>query len=142
MTAPVDALLATDATPLAMRWLHVLALAVVFGGAVVLGVAAEVPSASARRYEYAFWVALGVLVLTGVGNVGALAPTVPGASTAWGRQFTLKLLSVLLFVLFSLVRTGVVTSGQTDAIVARAWYAVTAAWVAIVIGLGVMLAHA
>lgn len=86
MTAPVDALLATDATPLAMRWLHALALAVVFGGAVFLGVATEVPSASARRYEYAFRVALGVLVLTGVGNVGALAPTVPESSTAWAAS--------------------------------------------------------
>lgn len=124
-----------------MRWLHVLALAVVFGGAVVLAVAAAVPSASARRYEYAFWAALAVLVLTGVGNVGAAAPAVPRPESPWGRQFTLKLLAVALFVAFSLVRTGVVARRRTDATVERGWYAATAAWVAVLVGLGVVLAH-
>lgn len=141
LTPPLAPCPGAAATPLAMRWLHLLALAVLLGGAVQLALATEVPLAAARRYEYAFWAAFGVLVLTGVGNVGALAPAVPGPTTAWGRLLTLKLAAVLLLVAFSLVRSGVVARRETNRAVGRGWYAATTGWVAVLGGAGVVLAH-
>jgi hypothetical protein len=71
------------ATHLFVRWIHVLAMAVALGGAVLAwGVSrvadTETTLAVATTYEFAFWAALGALVMTGVGNLGALAPAAGG----------------------------------------------------------------
>ncbi|MBV0923926.1 CopD family protein [Halomicroarcula limicola] len=95
---------------LAVRTLHVLTVAVLVGSTVALWygyrTAAVTDLAAARRYEWLFWGALGVLVLTGVGNLGALG--VPGPTTDWGRTLLAKLLAVLGVVLGSAIRTLVV----------------------------------
>lgn len=92
---------------LAVRTVHVLAMAALLGGAVATWLVAREgladPLAVAARYEWAFWGAVGVLVATGVGNLGALGP--PGPGSAWGRTLTWKLGLVAAFVLGSLVRT-------------------------------------
>ncbi|MBX0322077.1 CopD family protein [Halomicroarcula sp. F13] len=95
---------------LAIRTLHVLAITVVVGSTAALwygyrtGLTDSV--AAARRYEWLFWGALGVVVLTGVGNLGALGP--PGPGTDWGRTLFVKLVLVLALVVGSAVRTLVV----------------------------------
>ena len=85
------------ATGLVVRWLHVLAAAIVVGGSVLtwLVLSADHDTdrvgvvAVARRYEWLFWAAVGTLVFTGVGNLGALAPTLPGGR--WRSTLDLKL---------------------------------------------------
>lgn len=124
---------------LAVRWVHLVALGVVLGGAVLLAATDRAPPELVTRYELGFWLALGALVVTGVGNAGAMAPAVPGPETRWGRLFAVKLVAVLLFVAFSLVRTGVVRDRTPETVPARGWYAVTAGWVALLAALAVVM---
>ncbi|MBX0297161.1 CopD family protein [Halomicroarcula sp. F27] len=102
---------------LAVRTLHVLTVTVLVGGTVAVWygyrTAAVTDLTSARRYEWLFWGALGVLVLTGVGNLGALG--VPGPTTDWGRTLLVKLVAVLGVAVGSAVRTLVVVrAGERD----------------------------
>ena len=100
------------ATATAVRTVHVLAAAVAVGGALLAWVvvrAATTPAdrRSARRvaagYERLFWAAMGLLAATGVGNLGAFAPAMPGGD--WGATLSAKLLVVLVALGRSLVRT-------------------------------------
>lgn len=92
---------------LAIRTLHVLGMAVLLGGAGALWLAARAQSEELRRfaiaYEWLFWGAIGVMVVTGIGNLGALGA--PGPSTGWGQILLLKLPLVVVLVLGSGVRT-------------------------------------
>lgn len=111
------ALLPPQPTHLAVRWIHVLAMATLFGGAVLCwgllrrdDVRRRSPWLRvAATYEWLFWAGAGLVVLTGIGNLGALAPALPAPGTAWGAAFSVKLAGVLALLLGSLVRTvGVV----------------------------------
>ncbi|WP_459880558.1 CopD family protein [Halorubrum gandharaense] len=126
---------------LAVRWVHLVALGVMLGGAALLAVTDRTPPELLARYELGFWLALGAVVVTGVGNAGAMAPAVPGPETRWGQLFGLKLVGVLLLVAFSLVRTGVVRDRTPEAGSVRGWYAVTAGWVALLAALAVVMAR-
>ena len=96
-----------------MRALHVLGAAVVLGGAALAwAVAATAPDDERRaavlvasRYEWAFWVAVGTIVASGVGNLGAFSDGVPGSDTRWGATLLVKLLFVGAFLIFSGIRT-------------------------------------
>ncbi|MGB9931111.1 CopD family protein [Haloarcula amylolytica] len=92
---------------LPIRTLHVLAMAALVGGTTVLwysyrsgAITSLVP---ARQFEWLFWGGVGVLVFTGVGNLGALGP--PGPGTDWGRTLLVKLTVVVGLVGGSVVRT-------------------------------------
>jgi len=92
---------------LPIRTLHVLAMAALLGGATVLwysyrtGTIASL--APAKQFEWLFWGGVGVLVVTGVGNLGALGP--PGPGTDWGRTLLVKLIVVVALIGGSVVRT-------------------------------------
>jgi len=92
---------------LPIRTLHVLAMAVIVGGTTVLWYSyrssAITSLAPARQFEWLFWGSVGVLVFTGVGNLGALGP--PGPGTDWGRTLLVKLTVVVAVVAGSVVRT-------------------------------------
>lgn len=100
---------------LAVRWLHVVAMAVVLGGATLTwwqfrrtettASAATAALDAAAAYERGFWAAMGVIVMTGVGNLGSLAPFVPESGTPWGTAFAVKLLLVVALLALSVVRT-------------------------------------
>jgi putative copper export protein len=98
--------------PLAMRFLHVLGMALLLGGSAVAWIGhrwhdAE-PSAAfdaARRYEWLFWGVVAVMVVTGVGNVGAFGEGLPGIGTGWGVTFAVKLAGVVGLLAGSLVRS-------------------------------------
>ena len=101
---------------LLIRGLHVLAVTLLLGGAglawAVLARAdgnnrfeARNALSIAESYEWLSWGAVGVVVMTGVGNLGVFAPSVPGPATAWGMTFGTKLLLVFLFLVFSAGRT-------------------------------------
>lgn len=97
----------------AIRWVHVAAMAAAFGGAITVfalstrpgGASASAVMAVAIRYEWLFWAAAGVLAMTGIGNLAAFGAALLGPSTDWGATLTLKLGSVLALILLSLPRT-------------------------------------
>lgn len=143
-------------TQLVVRTLHVVAMALLFGGAAVawLVVREDVadPLAVAIRYEWLFWASLGVVVLTGVGNLGAVGA--PGPETRWGQTFLVKLLLVVAFAVGSLLRTlavvrldrSVAVRGRTRSLrPPREWlrraYAATGWTLVAIVVLGEVLAH-
>src|SRR6266536_2421480 len=94
----------------AVRWLHVIAMAAAAGGALLVtwlawrGPAERIADV-ALRYEQLFWAAAGVLVMTGVGNLGGFGPALPAPDSRWGTTFITKLLFVGLLVAMSLPRS-------------------------------------
>jgi putative copper export protein len=141
----------------AIRWLHVAAMATAFGGALTvlaLSTRPSVDSASAVigvaiRYEWMFWGAAGVLAMTGIGNLAAFGAGLAGPATPWGTTLLLKLGSVLALVVLSLPRTLAVTrmsasTGPTaggSVIAVRNLYGATAGAFAVILALAIWLAH-
>ena len=137
----------------AIRWLHVAAMAVAFGGSVlVLAVSMRRTAAAtvvqvAATYEWAFWAAVGVLAMTGIGNLGAFGISLPAPGTDWGGTFELKLMVVLALVLISVPRTlalamlATTTSGEGGLRTVRRLYGGTSGAFALILALAVTLAH-
>jgi len=141
----------------AIRWLHVAAMATAFGGAVTVLALATRPAGDsagtvlsvALRYEWLFWAAAGVLAMTGIGNLAAFGAGLLGPATNWGTTLLLKLGSVLALVLLSLPRTlavarisalsGPSASGSITTI--RNLYGATTGAFAVILALAVWLAH-
>jgi hypothetical protein len=145
-----------NALHVAIRWLHVAAMATAFGGAITvlaLSTRPGVDSASAVvavavRYEWLFWAAAGVLAMTGIGNLAAFGAALLGPRTDWGETLMWKLGLVLLLVVLSLPRTlavarmsasGPIAPGVVIAV--RNLYGATTATFAVILGLAVWLAH-
>ncbi|MFK8213002.1 hypothetical protein [Haloferax volcanii] len=150
------------ATTLLVRLVHVVGMALVFGGAAFAWATLRAggpgradaggSTASggdqtpfAALYELVFWAAMGAMVVTGVGNLGALGP--PGPSGRWGSLLTAKLLAVTAFVLGSFVRTLVVfrlrrsgPTGSGRSLLAKS-YGATAAALLVLVALAEVLAH-
>jgi len=141
----------------AMRWLHVAAMATAFGGAIsVLALSARpgVTSSSAIvavavRYEWLFWGAAGVLAMTGIGNLAAFGAALLGPATSWGATLLLKLGSVLGLVVLSLPRSLAVAridasigaNAQASVAVLRNLYGATTGAFGVLLALAVWLAH-
>ena len=141
----------------AIRWLHVTSAAFLFGGALLLFILFLVSKrrAADRRtlldlmqaYEWASWGAIGLIVVTGVGNLGHFGAGLPNPDSEWGREFTLKLALVGLFLAFSAVRSLSVAllelrpeaSGVPSGL--QGMYAATSVFVAAILGVAVALAH-
>ncbi|WP_424008743.1 hypothetical protein [Haloferax denitrificans] len=150
------------ATTLLVRLVHLVGMALVFGGAAFAwatlsaagpgradagGSTASLgePATLAVTYEWVFWATMGAMVVTGVGNLGALGP--PGPSGRWGSILTAKLIAVTAFVLGSFVRTLVVfrlrrgdSTGSGRSLLAKGYGATAAALLALV-ALAEVLAH-
>jgi uncharacterized membrane protein len=96
------------ALSLLVRTVHVLGMVLLLGGSAFAWYALRTDPGSSFpvRYEWLFWGAMGAMLVTGVGNLGALGA--PGPATRWGRLLTIKLALVAAFVLGSAVRTLVV----------------------------------
>jgi hypothetical protein len=100
-----------------------------------------------RAYEWGFWAALGAAAMTGIGNLGALGDSLPPPNTEWGRELTLKLGLVVVFLTISLVRTVSLTLiGPPGAVpeslaTVRRLYAATAITGASIMAVAVALAH-
>jgi hypothetical protein len=43
----------------------------------------------AERYEWIFWAAIGLQVMTGVGNLGAFGEALPASASGWGMKLIL-----------------------------------------------------
>jgi putative copper export protein len=143
---------------LAIRWLHVAAMATAFGGALtVFALSARTRNAAldaalvevALRYEFMFWLAAGVLAMTGIGNLAAYGSGLPLSRTDWGMTFVLKVGFVLGLIVLSLPRTLAIArlryrrSPVTAALQRRfrTMYGETGAAFAVALGLAVWLAH-
>jgi len=91
----------------AIRWVHVAAMATAFGGAITVLALSTRPGAmsatavigGAIRYEWMFWAAAGVLAMTGIGSLAAFGAALLGPSTDWGATLTVKLGSVLALMI-------------------------------------------
>lgn len=140
----------------AIRWLHVAAMATAFGGAITVLALATRPGVDsagvvlgvAVRYEWLFWAAAGVLAMTGIGNLASFGAALLGPATNWGTTLLLKLGSVLALVVLSLPRTLAVarmsaSTGATTSLVVtlRNLYGATASAFAVILALAVWLAH-
>jgi hypothetical protein len=142
----------------AIRWLHVTSAAFLFGGALLLFILFLVSKrrAADRRtlldlmqaYEWASWGAIGLIVVTGAGNLAHLGAALPDPASEWGREFTLKLALVGVFLAFSAVRSLSVAllelrpespRGVPSGL--QGMYAATAVFVAAILGAAVALAH-
>lgn len=143
---------------LGVRLFHVLAVSVFVGGAVVLWLGflratsadeTAVVLATAESYEWLFWAAAGVVVATGVGNLGSLAPGIPGPGTDWGWTLAVKLPAVVVFLAGSVVRTVAIDAVDHvpvshNAALRRTLsrsYAATALYLVLVVALAEVLAH-
>lgn len=129
--------------PWIVRLLHLLAVALVVGGAFVAAAAMRKSTGSdglialARAYEAVFWVGVGLAVMTGVGNLAVAG----GRIGPWSIVMGWKLAVIGLLILFSMVRTLVVAQAPAPSRLAKA-YALTAGAFTIVLAMGVWLAHA
>ena len=139
-----------QAVALLIRWLHVAAMATILGGAVLLSwLFARGPRSLlveiSVRYEQLFWAALGVIVMTGVGNLGAFGLALPSPATSWGNTFIVKISAVVLLIAISLPRSLVVArlagGAQASATTMRWLYGGTAGVVAGIAALAVWIAH-
>jgi len=143
---------------LAIRWLHVAAMATAFGGALTVfalfartrnGALGSALVEVALRYEFMFWLAAGVLAMTGIGNLAAFGTGLPLSRTDWGVTFVLKLGFVLALIVLSLPRTLAIArvSRSSRPLTAalqsrlRSMYGGTGAAFAVALGLAVWLAH-
>jgi len=131
-----------------VRWLHLAAMAVALGGAGLAWAVSHTADAEttltvAATYEPAFWAALGTLVMTGVGNLGALAPAIPRGR--WGTALLAKLGLVLALLLGSVVRTAAVRVARDAATPATAalerGYAATTLALLTAVALAAVMAH-
>jgi putative copper export protein len=101
-----------------VRFVHVGAVSFLLGGALLIallflflrsrptndagdGVLLEL----VKVYEWAFWAAVAMVVITGLGNLGRFGEGLPEPGSEWGQDLMLKLLLVLAFLMVSLVRT-------------------------------------
>ena len=135
---------------LALRWLHVAAMAAILGGGLLVSwLAVGDPDERfvvrvAARYEQVFWGGIGILVMTGVGNLGAFDLALPSPATSWGGIFMAKLWSVGALVALSLPRSLavariVMAGGSAGAL--RWLYPTTTVLIASIAALAVWLAH-
>ncbi|HEV8669159.1 MAG TPA: CopD family protein [Candidatus Limnocylindria bacterium] len=135
---------------LAIRWLHVAAMSVAFGGAFLVAWLSYRTSVdrlieTASRYEQAFWAAAGVLVMTGIGNLGAFGENLFEPGTAWGTTFIAKLWLVAALIAVSLPRSLVVallaSQDRPQPVDLRPVYTVTTGMFAVIVAFAIVLAH-
>jgi len=141
-----------------VRWVHVTAVSFLFGGALLLFILFLIlrrRDADRRTllqlmqaYEWASWGAIGLVVMTGVGNLGHFGESLPARDSEWGREFTVKLGLVGAFLVFSAVRSLSVALAQLRPESRRrlppglqGMYGATALLVAAIMGVAVALAH-
>ncbi len=142
-------------THVAVRMVHVLAATVLVGGSLGIAIAGwTAPAtdrgsafvAAATRYELAFWLALGAIVATGVGNLGVFGRGLPGPDTDWGQKLSLKLTLVFVLMLLSVVRVLAVArlrdlEARVRVVALARWYATTAGFSGAIVAAAVWLAH-
>jgi uncharacterized membrane protein len=145
------------------RLVHVTAMAFLLGGSLLLWKLSAQSRArgsggndhslldAAGSYEWFFWLAIGLSLLTGIGNLGTFGASLPGTDTMWGLKLALKLAFVLTFLPLSLLRTLLVIrlrpgAGSPELTTVprlfQLFYTGTAIYLTVILLLAVSLAHA
>jgi len=145
-----------------VRLVHVGSASLLFGGALLIFILLKLSKRKPgdpgwpvvqevmRLYEWAAWVSLGLIVATGIGNLGHYGDALPSPRTEWGRELTVKLALVLVFFAVSAFRTLAVLIAASESIAAapsralntlRNLYGATAAVIAGIVALAISLAH-
>ncbi|HWG90184.1 MAG TPA: CopD family protein [Candidatus Thermoplasmatota archaeon] len=144
----------SEVVALVVRATHVLGMAVLLGGAALLWFHLllsrddeAAPTAIARRLEWVSWGAVGVLVMTGLGNLGALGEGAAGPGSPWGDAFLGKIVLVAALLPLLLFRTLVVVrlagaSQATAGPVLKWCYGTTVLLGGVILGAAVFLSHA
>lgn len=144
---------ALDPLSLLVRWAHVGGMAAILGGALLIWwlasshqrIDAVTLLRVGERYEWIFWGAIGLQVMTGVGNLGAFGAALPPPGTGWGTRLTVKLGCVLLFAALSVPRTLTIATmaaqGEASHRRLAVLYAGTTIFAVGIAGLAVWLAH-
>lgn len=100
---------------------------------------------TALRYEQVFWAAAGVLVMTGIGNLGAFGASLLEPSTSWGTTLIAKLWLVAALIIVSLPRSLAVlllsSQARTRTVDLRSVYTVTTSIFAAIVALAIVLAN-
>lgn len=100
---------------------------------------------TAVRYEQVFWAAAGVLVMTGIGNLGAFGASLLEPSTGWGTTLIAKLWLVAALSIVSLPRSLAVvllaSETGTKPVDLRRVYTVTTSMFAAIVALAIVLAN-
>lgn len=132
-----------------IRFTHLVGMVLLLGGASYLWLDLRRDGDSdslATEYEWAFWGTMGLMLVTGVGNLGSLGP--PPPTTQWGTILTLKLAIVGVFVVGSFLRTVLVLQsgdgGRSTGVTReslRLGYGLTAASLLLIVALAEVLAH-
>ncbi len=144
-----------------IRCIHVMSMAFMLGGAILcwgLSRPSDPPPEQyprlllfvTQKYEFFFWTTIGIQIITGIGNIGAIGTGLLGTNSSWGLKLTIKLFAFLLLMLLSLPRTTFnarLNPAQEPAAsivrptVFRALYASTSLYIAGIVVLAVSLAH-
>jgi hypothetical protein len=138
-----------------VRWVHTVSMGVLLGGTALMWAGTFRPHSDeagvglrslAERFELLFWLAIGVQVMTGIGNMGAYGAALPDPASAWGGKMLLKLVLVLGLLLLSMLRTVIVARRHAQGVavprpLASALYGTTAVLLAAIVYLAVSLAH-
>jgi hypothetical protein len=99
----------------------------------------------AERYEWIFWAAIGLQVMTGIGNLGAFGEALPQSASGWGTKLIVKLVAVLGLAILSVPRTLAVVAMAGEKTprqgLLSALYGGTTVVVVAIAGLAVWLAH-
>ena len=144
-----------------IRGLHVLSATVLVSGALVITALlasddrenSTIALRAAAAYEVASWIALGALVMTGVGNLAMIGAGLDWShwwGSAWGVLFRVKLAAIVLLLVVSALRTtaiGILLSESAVVLSGRRRPTLKALyWVTLLLALaiaiaGVTLAH-
>jgi hypothetical protein len=141
----------------AVRYVHVVSVALLTGGALVVAalwtvpdvLASEAALAAASAYEWTFWSVVGIAAATGVSNLGLKGEGLLGPATGWGAALSVKLVTVVALLALGLVRSDTVVraralarpSGSRLRIVLGVAYSLTALLFLLALWLGLGLAH-
>ena len=146
---------------LIIRFVHVISAGILIGGSTLVWVVAwKFPKkdatslrsfiTTAEQYEWIFWSTLGLLVMTGVGNLGSFGTHVPEHATRWGNTLSLKFIGAIFLLSISLVRTLLISQVMaaknrqltpTGVGILRQFYAGTTILITLLILLALSLAH-
>jgi hypothetical protein len=145
----------------AVRYVHIVSVALLTGGAVFAAVSCETRGSSGTRadigaifhtalaYEWTFWSVVGVTAATGVSNLGLKGEGLLGPETSWGTALSVKLGAVLLLLALSFIRSDIVArcndwssiDGDRVRRVLTVLYGITALTLFGALWLGLGLAH-
>lgn len=145
---------------LIIRFVHVISAGILIGGSTLVWVVArKFPKdamslrsfiTTVEQYEWIFWGTIGLLVMTGVGNLGSFGTHVPEHATRWGHTLSFKFIGTICLLLISLVRTLLICQVMaaknrqltpTGVGILRQFYAGTTILTTLLILLALSLAH-